>query len=71
MNLVNILHSYEIGACFVQFANSSQDEEYIKDQLSIPQSERIAVFISFGYYEDKCTILYSDRKPVKDILKIV
>jgi nitroreductase len=71
MNLVNILHSYEIGACFVQFANSSQDEEYIKENLGIPQSERIAVFISFGYYEDKCTILYSDRKPVKDILKIV
>lgn len=71
MNFVNALHSLGIGSCFIQFGNSTKQEEYLKKKLNIPNQERIAVIISAGYYKDKCTIPYSMRKKEKDIYKVI
>lgn len=71
MNLVNALHSLGIGTCFCQFGNTSKEEEDLKKNLGIPESERIAVIIASGYYCEKNTVLASPRKPVEDIFRIV
>ena len=70
MNLVNALHSMGIGSCFCQFGNSVKDEETVKRILDISPSERVAVFISAGYYCDEMLIPYSPRKEVSDVLYI-
>lgn len=67
MNFVNALHSLGIGSCFVQFGNSFKQEKIIKSKLNISNSERIAVIIAAGYYNDKSIIPCSTRKSVADI----
>ena len=69
MNFVNALHSLKIGSCFIQFGNSSTEEQRIKEELSIPKSERIAVILAAGYYPKNFKITYSYRKKVSDIYK--
>lgn len=67
MNFVNALHSKNIGSCFIQFGNSNKQEIEMKKALNIPDSERIAVIISAGYYEDEFKTPFSHRKEVTDI----
>ncbi len=69
MNFVNALHSLGIGSCFVQFGNSSADEEKLKKAFYISDSERIAVIIVAGYYAEVSKIPCSTRKEVHDIFK--
>lgn len=69
MNFVNALHSLGIGSCFVQFGNSFKQEKKIKSKLNINDSERIAVIIAAGYYEDISRIPYSTRKPIEEIYR--
>lgn len=67
MNFINALHSMGIGSCFIQFGNNFNEEQTIKKKLLIPQSERIAVIISAGYYPEKTIIPISHRKDIADI----
>ena len=67
MNFVNGLHSLGIGSCFIQFANSYNQEKKIKKELNIPTNERIAVILAVGYYAETSKIPYSSRKNVNDI----
>ena len=69
MNLVNGLHSLGIGSCFIQFGNTFTEEQEIKSKLNISESERIAVILATGYYDDTSIIPYSTRKEIKDIYK--
>lgn len=69
MNFVNALHSLGIGTCFIQFGNTTKEEELVKRILNIPSSERIAVLISAGYYATESKIPYSPRKSINDIYK--
>lgn len=69
MNFVNALHSLGIGTCFIQFGNSFKEEQEIKNTLKINESERIAVIVSAGYYDDISLIPYSTRKEIQDIYK--
>ena len=71
MNLVNALHSRGIGSCFCQFGNTTTDERKIKSMLNIPDSERIAVIISCGYYCDESIITHSPRRKVNDTYRRV
>ena len=71
MNLVNALHSAGIGSCFCQFGNSPEQEEQLKKDLGIPESERIAIILAAGYYPEKCTALASCRKNAKETGKII
>lgn len=67
MNFVNALHSLGIGSCFIQFGNSFKEEQIMKKELEIPESERIAVIITAGYYDEISRIPYSTRKEKDDI----
>lgn len=67
MNFVNALHSLGIGSCFMQFGNTFEQEEKLKKILNIPKSERIAVVIVAGYYDETSKIPYSTRKEIEDI----
>ncbi len=69
MNFVNALHSIGIGSCFVQFGNSFKQENDLKRELNIPQSERIAVIIAAGYYKDHFKVLQSHRKSPEMLLE--
>lgn len=71
MNFVNALHSQGIGSCFVQFGNSKKDENIIKKICGISSSERIAVLVSAGYYEENISAPKSPRKDKKDVFKII
>ena len=70
MNFANALHSLGIGSCFIQFGNSFEEEEKLKKILNIPESERIAVILTAGYYDEISKIPYSTRKDLKEIFKI-
>lgn len=69
MNFVNALHSLGIGSCFVQFANSHKEEQIIKENLNIPSSERIAIIIAAGYYDEVSRVPYSTRKEIQEVFK--
>ncbi len=71
MNFINALHSLGIGSCFVQFGNTTKEEELFKKKLNIPSNERIAVLIGCGYYKNSNVFTLSPRKNIKDIYKIV
>ena len=68
-NLVNAFHSLGIGTCFIQFANSVNDEEKLKQINDIPSYERIAVILYVGYYDNISIFAVSLRKILKIILK--
>jgi nitroreductase len=65
-NFVNALHSLGIGTCFIQFANSVSDEEKLKNLNEIPSSERIAVILYAGYYDEKSIFCVSPRKDFEE-----
>jgi len=65
-NFVNALHSLGIGTCFIQFANSVKEEEKLKELNKIPSSERIAVILYAGYYDDKSIFCVSPRKDFEE-----
>lgn len=69
MNFVNALHSLGIGSCFIQFGNSFKAEKKIKQKLKITDSERIAVIIAAGYYDEVSKITFSTRKSKDDIYR--
>ncbi|KAG4097257.1 Nitroreductase [Neocallimastix lanati (nom. inval.)] len=65
-NLVNAFHSLGIGTCFIQFNNSSEQEEKLKKINDIPSNERIAVILYAGYYDDKSIFARSPRREFED-----
>ena len=67
MNLVNAMHFRGIGSCFLQWGNTNREETKIKQLLSIPKNERIAIVIGAGYYTDKNLIAKSARKKIEEI----
>ena len=69
MNFVNSLHVHGIGSCFIESGNTFAEEEKLKKELGIPKSERIAIIITAGYYNDENEVLFSKRKNVEDIYK--
>lgn len=70
MNFVNALHSLGIGSCCIQFGNSFKEEQEFKKLLDIPSSERIAVIITAGYYDEVSRIPYSTRKDISEIYRV-
>ncbi len=68
-NFINALHSIGIGSCCIQFGNSFKEEKIMKKVLNIPESERIAVIITAGYYDEVSRIPYSTRKPIEEIYR--
>ena len=69
-NFVNALHSLGIGTCFIQFANSVEEEEKLKILNEIPSNERIAVILYAGYYDDKSIFCVSPRKDFEEYFKL-
>lgn len=67
MNFINALHSLGIGSCCIQFGNKFKQENIIKKSLNIPKSERIAVILAAGYYDNLSKVTYSSRKSLEDI----
>lgn len=68
-NFINGLHSLGIGSCCIQFGNSFKEEKLFKKSLDIPDSERIAVIIVAGYYDDVSRVPYSARRPIEEIYR--
>jgi len=62
MNFVNGLHLKGIGSCFLQWSNSRGNDKYVRKELGLSESERIAVVIGAGYYKNGVKIPKSTRK---------
>ena len=69
MNFVNALHNKKIGSCFLQWGNTSKEENNIKEKFNIPKNERIAIIVAAGYYKDKTIIPCSTRKTLDEVFK--
>jgi nitroreductase len=69
-NFVNALHSLGIGTCFIEFSNSVEEEEKLKEINKIPSNERIAVILYAGYYDEKSIFCMSPRKDVEEYFKL-
>ena len=69
MNFVNAMHFKGIGSCFLQWGNTSKEEEHIKKCLNIPDNEKIAIVIGAGYYVESNRIPKSQRKKVEEVFK--
>ena len=69
-NFVNALHSLGIGTCFIQFSNSVEAEEKLKNLNKIPSNERIAVILFAGYYDDKSIFCISPRKDFEEYFTV-
>ena len=67
MNFVNALHSIGIGSCCIQWGNTFKEEQDFKKLLNIPNTERVAIIVTFGYYDEVSRIPYSTRKPIEEI----
>lgn len=67
-NLINAFHSLGIGTCFIQFSNSVKEEDELKKLNGIPESERIAIILFAGYYDEKSIFAISARKNIKELL---
>lgn len=70
MNLVNALHENGYGSCFIEFANTAEEEEKLKKLLNISSSEKVCIFIAFGKYKNEYKVTLSNRKKLEDILFI-
>lgn len=71
MNLVNALHSMGIGSCFLQFSNDYHGENKLKKILNTSKSERVAVIIGAGYYNelDDMTFPASLRRSTNEVYR--
>jgi nitroreductase len=69
-NFVNALHSLGIGTCFIQFGNSVEEEEKLKELNNIPINERITVILFAGYYDEKSIFCISPRKDLEDYITL-
>ena len=69
-NFVNALHSLGIGTCFIQFSNSVEAEEKLKNLNKIPSNERIAVILFAGYYDEKSIFCVSPRKDLEEYFTV-
>ena len=69
-NFVNVLHSLGIGTCFIQFSNSVEAEEKLKNLNKIPSNERITVILFAGYYDEKSIFCVSPRKDFEEYFTV-
>ena len=71
MNFANALHFKGIGSCFLQWGNTSKEDEIIREKLNIPESERIVVVLAAGYYKDETMSPCSYRKTVDEVYRVL
>lgn len=71
MNFVNALHFKGIGSCFLQWGNKHSQEKRIKEQLGIPNDEKIVIAIAAGYYKNNTLVPKSHRKQLIELYKKV
>lgn len=62
MNFANGLHARGIGSCFMQWSNNRTDDKTIRQNLGIPETERIGIILGAGYYKKATSIPCSTRR---------
>ena len=65
------LHSQGIGHCLMQWKAFHKTEKSLKNIMGISKTEAIIAVIGCGYYPDQVRCIDSQRKEVKDTLRIV
>ena len=60
LGIISIIATFSIVVCM---------EKMFKKELNIPDSERIAVIITAGYYDEISRVPYSTRKPIEEIYR--
>lgn len=54
-----------------QWTNKRKEDEKVRKALKLSESERIAVVIGAGYYDNESTIPCSSRKPMTEIFNTI
>lgn len=70
MTLIYALHWKGVGACLLQFGNTTAEERNLVDRLGLAASERIAVGLSIGHLEASDTVPASVRRTVGEVLRV-
>ncbi|MDP8016041.1 nitroreductase family protein [Prescottella equi] len=70
MTLIYALHWKGVGACLLQFGNTTAEERILVERLGLAPSERIAVGLSIGQLEASDTVPASVRRTVAEVLRV-
>lgn len=70
-NFINGLHSAGIGSCCLQWSIKYKRDREVREALGLRKSERIAVVIACGYYNENNIIPCSTRKTNKEVFKLM
>lgn len=70
MNLCYALHFHEIACCILHWSVAPERDRQLRGLLGIPDNERIVCMLSCGIAPDEFDVATSQRKDVKDILKV-
>ncbi|MCC0179590.1 nitroreductase family protein [Waterburya agarophytonicola K14] len=68
MSLVYALHSLGLGTCCLNWCVENDVDRSFKQELSIPDSDAIAMLILVGYMPDKIQVATSRRKHLEEVL---
>lgn len=71
MNLLYALHFYEIAACPANWGKRIDEEEKLKQFITLPESEKIICMIPIGIATDDFNVCLSKRRRHDEILTIV
>jgi len=67
MTLLNALHFNRIGACSLNWSVSDENDEKLRELLSIPNNEVVLMLISCGYLPSEIALASSPRKTAQEI----
>ena len=69
MSLLYALQYVGLATCALNADLSKKDDKKIRDELGIPDSENLILFIAVGHYPDKFKVPKSQRDSYKEITK--
>lgn len=71
MSVTDTLKNIDIGACFIQWANTASEKREVKKKIDISEIEHIVVVIGAGCYKDEMYIAKSCRCDMGEIYTVV
>lgn len=71
MSVIYGLEYEGLAAVTLNAMMNSKDEKNIRNIVNINNSEQVILFIAVGQFKEKTIVPISNRKPIKEILKII
>jgi nitroreductase len=65
------LHSLGLGACFLNWSVTAQEDRKLRASIDLPNSESVIVVMVVGHLKPEFVVAASPRQPVNDILAVI